>query len=147
MFASSQITKNAARLDASRTIDRFASDKSPLFEQPPYSINAYLDYDNPRLGASLTASFNIVGERLIQVQLDGSPDIYSRPAPLLDLVFNQHIWKRLYAKGFAKNILNAAYRNVYATPGNNGLYHGVKYIQHQYYRGAEYALGFTYDLF
>jgi TonB-dependent receptor len=147
MFASSQITKNPTRLDADRTIDRFSSDKSPLFEQPPYSINAYLDYDNRRTGTSLTASFNIVGERLVQVQLDGSPDVYSRPVPLLDFVFSQHIWKRLNAKGFAKNILNAAYRDVYTTPGTNGLYHGVRYIQHQYYRGAEYALGFTYDLF
>jgi TonB-dependent receptor len=147
MWAYSEITKNPARLDAERTIDRLASSKSPLFEQPPYSLNAYLDYDNPKTGSTLTASFNIVGERLIQLQLDGSPDIYSRPVPLLDIVFSQHIWRRLNMKGFAKNILNAAYRDVYSTPGTDGLYHGIRYIQHQYYRGTEYTLGFTYDLF
>ncbi|OQP51107.1 hypothetical protein A4H97_00145 [Niastella yeongjuensis] len=147
MFASSQITKNAERLEASRTIDRSASAKSPLFEQPPYSINAYVDYDNSRLGTQLTVNFNIVGERLIQVQLDGSPDVYSRPVPSLDVVFTQRLMKRLTIKGFAKNILNPYYRDVYATPRNNGLYHNVLYVQHQYQRGAEYALGITYKLF
>lgn len=147
MLASSTITRNPARLDANRTIDRYASDKSPLFEQPPYSINAYLDYYNLRLGTSITASFNVVGERLIQVQLDGSPDVYSRPVPLLDIVFSQHFLKRFTVKGFVKNVLNSVYRDVYATPGNNGLYHGVRYIQHEYSRGAEYALGLSYSLF
>ncbi len=146
MFASSQITKNPARLDAARTIDRTSSDKSPLFEQPPYSINAYLDYANPRTRTGLTVNFNIVGERLIQVQLDGSPDIYSRPAPQLDLVFSQRFLKRFTVKGFAKNMLNPAFRDVYTTPGTNGLYRNVLYIQHQYYRGAEYALGISYDI-
>lgn len=147
MLASSQITKNAERLDASRTIDRTASDKSPLFEQPPYSINGYLDYDNRKLGTQLSVNFNMVGERLVQVQLDGSPDVYSRPVPLLDIVFSQRVLKRFTVKGFAKNILNPPYRDVYANPGKGGLYHDVLYIQHQYWRGAEYALGITYNLF
>ena len=147
MLASSQITKNPERLDASRTIDRAASDKSPLFEQPPYSINAYLDYDNRRLGTQLSVNFNMVGERLVQVQLDGSPDVYSRPVPLLDVVFSQRVLKRFVVKGFAKNILNPPYRDVYATPASGGLFHNVLYIQHQYWRGAEYALGITYNLF
>lgn len=147
MFASSEITKNTARLDASRTIDRTASDKSPLFEQPPYSINAYLDYDNNKSGTRISANFNIVGERLTQVQLDGAPDIYSRPVPVLDFVFSQRFLKRFVVKGFLKNVLNPPYRDVYATPRNGGLYHGVRYIQHQYWRGAEYALGLTYNLF
>ncbi|MBN9380831.1 MAG: TonB-dependent receptor [Chitinophagaceae bacterium] len=147
MLAYSQITKNPERLEASRTIDRTASDKSPLFEQPPYSINGYLDYDNARMGTQLSVNFNIVGERLVQVQLDGSPDVYSRPVPVLDLVFSQRVLKRVTVKGFAKNILNPPYRDVYATPRKGGLYHDVLYIQHQYWRGAEYALGITYNLF
>jgi TonB-dependent receptor len=146
MLASSEITKNPARLDADRTIDRTSSNKSPLFEQPPYSINAYADYDNNRLGSHLSLNFNIVGERLTQVQLDGSPDVYSRPVPVMDIVFSQRILKRFTVKGFAKNIFNPPYRDVYATPGTGGLYHGVRYIQHQYWRGAEYAIGITYNL-
>jgi hypothetical protein len=140
------ITKNPQRLAADRTIDRTSSDKSPLYEQPPYAINAYLDYANPRWHTGVTVNFNVVGERLVTVQLDGSPDIYSRPAPQLDVVFSQRFLKRFTAKGFVKNMLNPAFRDVYADPRSNGLYHNVLYIQHQYYRGSEYALGFSYDI-
>lgn len=147
MAAYSEITKNPARLDASRINDRHAPAKSPVFEQPPYSVNAYVDYDNPKSGTTVTASFNVVGERLIQVQLDGTPDIYDRPAPLLDFVFSQRLGKRFLVKGFAKNILNPAFREVYAYPGNGGKFYGSTYIHHQYYKGTELALGLTYNLF
>ena len=147
MAAYSQITRNPARLDASRINDRHAPAKSPVFEQPPYSINAYLDYDNPKSGTTVTTSFNVVGERLIQVQLDGTPDIYDRPAPQLDVVFSQKLGKRFLVKGFAKNILNPAFREVYAYPGNGGKFYGSTYIHHQYYKGMELALGLTYNLF
>lgn len=147
LIAASEIKKNPARLQASRTIDRHSSATSPIFEQAPYVVNAYLDYDNPKTRTNITASFNIVGERLVQVQLDGTPDLYDRPVPVFDLVFSQYLLKRFQVKGFMKNLLNPPYRVVYATPHSNGLYHGNQYIQHQYYKGTEYSLGITYNLF
>ncbi|MBN9384149.1 MAG: TonB-dependent receptor [Chitinophagaceae bacterium] len=147
MGAYSEITKNPARLDASRINDRHAPAKSPVFEQPPYSLNAYLDFDYPRCGTSATLSFNVVGERLVQVQLDGTPDIYDRPAPMLDFVFSQRLGKRFLVKGFAKNILDPAFREVYAYPSNGGKFNGQTYIHHQYHKGTELALGLTYNLF
>lgn len=147
MIASSAITKNPERLEAARTIDRKAAAQSPLFEQAPYSVNTYLDYSNGALGANFTASFNIVGERLVQVQLDGSPDVFSRPVPMLDFVASKRLFRRFIIKGFAKNVLNPAYLEVYANPKNNGLYNGVQYVHHRYYRGAEFSLGLTYMLF
>lgn len=147
MGAYSSIEKNADRLAASRINDRLAPSKSPVYEQPPYSLNAYIDYDNPKTGTNITTSFNVVGERLIQVQLDGTPDIYDRPAPLLDFVFSQKLGKKFLVKGFAKNILNPAFREVYAYPKNGGKFYGGTYIHHQYYKGAEFALGLSYNLF
>lgn len=147
LLAASVIRKNTERLAASRIIDRRSPDTSPLFEQAPYSINAFIDYDNPRGGTNVTASFNVVGERLIQVQLDGTPDVFDRPAPILDLVFSQRLWKHFLVKGFVKNMLDPAFREVYTQAGNNGLYHGTQYIRHQYYKGTEYSLGITYNIF
>jgi TonB-dependent receptor len=147
MLAQSEVVKNPQRLDADRINDRRSPTTSPLFEQAPYSVNTYLDYDNPKWGSSFTTSFNMVGERLIQVQLDGSPDIYDRPVPVLDFVFSQRLNKHFLLKGFAKNILNPPYRQVYADPGNNGQYHGITYLRQEYYRGTEYALGLTYNIF
>lgn len=143
----SSIDKNPERLDASRINDRRAPATSPVFEQAPYAVNAYLDYANTRSGTNITASFNIVGARLIQVQLDGTPDLYDRPAPVLDLVFSQHLGKKWLAKGFAKNLFDPAFKQVYTNPGNNGKYYGTEYIYRQYHKGAEFSLGLTYKLF
>lgn len=147
MLAASVINKNPERLDADRINDRTSPATSPVFEQAPYSVNAYLDYAYPRIGTDITVSFNIVGERLTQVQLDGTPDIYDRPVPVLDFVASQKLGKRWLVKGYAKNILDPAYKQVYADPGNDGKFHGVTYIHHLYHRGAEVTLGITYNLF
>jgi outer membrane receptor protein involved in Fe transport len=143
----SSIDKNPERLDQSRINDRRSPATSPVFEQAPYSINAYLDYTNTRSGTTVTASFNMVGARLIQVQLDGTPDLYDRPTPTLDLVFSQRLGKRWVVKGFAKNIIDPAYKQVYTNPGNHGKFHGTEYIYRQYNKGREVSLGLTYKLF
>lgn len=147
LFDVSSIDKNPARLDASRINDRRSPATSPVFEQAPYAINAYLDYANTKTGTNLTASFNIVGARLIQVQLDGTPDIYDRPAPTLDLVFSQKLGRQWVVKGFAKNLFDPPYKEVYTNPGNNGKYYGKEYIYRMYHKGAEFSLGITYKLF
>jgi TonB-dependent receptor len=147
LLANSEVMKTSQRLNADRIMDRNAQDKSPLFEQAPYSVNAYINYANPHSGTDITVTFNEVGERLTQVNLDGTPDLYSRPVPILDIVFSQMITKRLQFKGYAKNALNPANNEVYANPGNGGKYYGHTYIRRSYQKGAEIMLGLTYHLF
>jgi hypothetical protein len=147
LLANSYIYKNAERLAASQLIDNTSPTKSPLEGQPPYSVNFSLDYDNPKTGTSITSNFNVIGERLVQVVLTGEPDIYDRPAPVLDFVFAQRIFKRWTIKGYAKNVLNPAYEEVYTNYGNGGEYFGHQYIHRRYYRGADYLIGLSYTIF
>lgn len=146
LLAQSDIKKTPERLESSRAIDRRSPSNSPLFEQAPYSINVYLNYTNRDKGSDITASFNMVGERLIQVNLDGTPDLYTRPMPVLDIVFTQRLYKRLELKGFAKNILDHPYEEVYANPGTGGKFYGNKYVRRSYRRGAELMVGLSYTL-
>ncbi len=146
LLAQSDIKKTPERLETSRALDRRAPSNSPLFEQAPYSINIYLNYNNKKTGTDITTSFNMVGERLIQINLDGTPDLYSRPNPVLDLVFTQQLFKRLQLKGFAKNILDKPIEEVYANPGTGGKFYGRKYVRRSFNRGAELMLGLTYTL-
>jgi len=146
MLAMSRIKKNPERLAASRTNDRRSPETSPVFEQAPYSFNAGLDYNNPKSKTSVTANFNIVGARLVQVQLDGTPDIFDRPVPILDLVFTQQLGERWMLKGFAKNLLDPEYKQVYTNAGNNGKYHGNTYVYRKYKRGAEFSLGLSWRI-
>ncbi|MGQ7856684.1 TonB-dependent receptor domain-containing protein [Pedobacter sp. WC2501] len=147
LFNVSSIQKNTERLDAARINDRRSSESSPVFEQAPYAINTYLDYANTRSGTNITASFNMVGARLIQVQLDGTPDLYDRPTPTMDLVFSQKLGNKWMVKGFAKNLFDPAYKQVYTSPGEKGKYYGSEYVYRSYHKGAEFSLGLTYKLF
>lgn len=146
MLAQSEIQKSAARYEANRSLDRHSPKNSPLFEQAPYSINAWLNYDNDQSGTDLTMTFNMVGERLVQINLTGEPDLYTQPVPYLDFVFSQRINKRIQFKGFAKNIMNPAIKTVYANPQTGGKWYGNEYINRSYKRGAEIMVGFTYNL-
>ena len=147
MLAQSNIRKSDSRYIANQTLDRHTPKNSPLFEQAPYSINGWLNYANPRWGTDLTATFNMVGERLVQINLLGEPDLYTRPAPMLDLVFSQRLTKRLVFKGYAKNILDPAIKTVYANPGTGGKWYQNEYINRSYKRGSEIMMGFTYNMF
>ncbi|MBO9727307.1 MAG: TonB-dependent receptor [Chitinophaga sp.] len=146
LLAQSEIKKTKERLESSRAIDRRAPANSPLFEQAPYSVNVFLNYNDSKTGTDITTTFNMVGERLIQVNLDGTPDLYSRPNPVLDIVFSQQLLKRLQLKGFAKNILDRPVEEVYANPGTGGNFYGKKYVRRSFYRGTEFMLGLTFNL-
>ncbi|GAA3926444.1 TonB-dependent receptor [Chitinophaga oryziterrae] len=146
LLAQSEIKKTKERMAASQAIDRRAPANSPLFEQAPYSVNVYLNYNNPRRGTDITTTFNMVGERLIQVNLDGTPDLYTRPNPVLDIVFSQRLLKHLQLKGYAKNILDRPLQEVYANPDTGGKYYGKQYIRRSYKRGSEIMLGLSYTL-
>jgi hypothetical protein len=148
LLARSIIKKNSERLTSSRLIDTYSSAYSPVFEQPPYSFNAYLDYDNRKSGTDITLNFNVVGPRLIQVRMTGEPDLYDHPVPVLDFVFSQKMAKRFTVKTFVKNILNPAVEQYYATPGGSYTkFAGKTYLNSSYRRGMEIALGLTYDVF
>ncbi|RPD39392.1 TonB-dependent receptor domain-containing protein [Chitinophaga barathri] len=146
MLAMSRIKKNPERLDASRINDRRSPETSPVFEQAPYSINVGLGYLNHKSQTDVNLNFNMTGARLVQVQLDGTPDIFDRPLPMLDLVFTQRLNRHFVVKGFAKNILNPYYRQVYTNAGNNGEYHGHTYVYRQYKKGSEFSLGIAYKI-
>ncbi|SEL99559.1 TonB-dependent receptor [bacterium A37T11] len=147
LIAQSDIKKSNSRYLANMTLDRNTPTTSPLFEQAPYSINAWLNYANKAWGSDFTATFNMVGERLVQINLLGEPDLYSRPVPMLDVVWSQRILKRLVFKGFVKNLLDPAIKTVYANPETGGKWYGKEYIQRSYKRGMELMVGFTYNVF
>jgi TonB-dependent receptor len=147
LVAQSEIKKTAERYNANKSLDRYTPRNSPLFEQAPYSINAWINYENQKSGTDLTLTFNMVGERLVQINLTGEPDLYTQPVPVLDFVFSQKISKRILFKGYAKNILNPAIKTVYANPQTGGKWYGNEYINRSFKRGAEIMFGCSYNLF
>lgn len=146
MLAQSNIVKSDLRYKANMTLDRHTPRNSPLFEQAPFSVNAWLNFTRKQWGSDFTLTFNMVGERLVQINLQGEPDLYTQPVPMLDIVWSQQLSKRLVFKGFVKNAMNPGIKTVYANPGTGGKWYGKEYIHRDYKRGAEIMMGFSYNV-
>jgi len=111
----------------------------PLQGQSPYIINAALTYDNDSIGLDATLSFNMFGTRLAQVGTLGTPDIYERPIPTLNLVVGKSLSKHWDMSFKVQNILNSSYQ-LYQT------FRGQKYITAQYKMGITTVIGISYKM-
>ena len=120
--------------------DPNASSSRSLQGQSPYMLNINLTYDNPEIGTSISAFYNVFGERLDQVSLGGTPDIFEQPQNIVDLTLSQKVGNTgLTIKGSIKNLLDERFELTHT-------YKGVDYITHGYDLGRSYSLGFTYTL-
>ncbi len=81
------------------------SDNRPLQGQSPYVFNFQVGYDDPDRGINAALLYNVFGERIVEVGVQGAPDIYEQPVPSLDFVYSQDFgnWT---LKAALKNILN-----------------------------------------
>lgn len=87
------------------------SGKRKMQGQSPYVVNVNLGYDNSELGVSGTLLYNIVGERIYQ--LNGNPNFANnfveQPRNQLDLSISKTLTQNFKAKVNIKNILNDRY--------------------------------------
>ena len=122
-----------------RTYDPNAKNTRQLQGQSPYLINLDLAYDNSNWGTLANLSFNVSGERLSEVSLGGTPDIFEKAYPELNLILNQRLLKQLGLKFTAKNMLDSSVSKVHH-------FKGAEYIYQQYNQGRTFGLGFSYEI-
>ncbi|GAB4202266.1 MAG: TonB-dependent receptor [Sandaracinaceae bacterium] len=71
----------------------------PLAGQSPYVINASLGFTHPDAGLTLRVYYNVFGPRLIEVGIQGVPDVYQEPFHSFDVTaswqFDPHFELRL----------------------------------------------------
>ena len=82
----------------------------PLQGQSPYIINTAMSYNNEKKGISVTAVYNMFGDRIFSVGDVLFPTIYERSRHSLDLTVNIKANDRLTFKMGVQNILNAPFR-------------------------------------
>lgn len=122
-----------------RDLDPNASDTRKLQGQSPYLLNIEVGYDNPKWGTSTSLFFNIVGERLAEISLGGTPDVFESTRPILDYTISQNIWNNINIKFSVKNILNSPYKLKHE-------YNGKEYIRAEYKTGTTFSLGLNYNV-
>jgi TonB-dependent receptor len=86
------------RLDPSRSGINTNLER-PLEGQSPYVVNLQLGYSSPEGTHETALSYNISGERIVQVGVDTQPDVYEQPAGQLD--FN---WRWQFASEWSSRV-------------------------------------------
>jgi TonB-dependent receptor len=138
-LVNSWVDINAEELRLIRTTRPDTDATRPLLGQSPYLFNVSLTYDDITRGMVATLYYNIFGDRLYKVSLAGTPDVYEKPAHLLNFTFSWAFTPHFNLKFSAINLLNS-----YSTQYNE--YKNVEYIWSQYREGRTFKLGLGYKL-
>jgi TonB-dependent receptor len=101
---SSEIEIGSAALGTSKV-----SDKRPMVGQSPYVVNAGLTYTTVSGATSVTALYNIFGERVVSAAVVPLPDVYEQARSQLDLSLRFPVVANFSAKLDVKNLLDAPY--------------------------------------
>jgi hypothetical protein len=102
-------------------------------------LNIDLTYNNTKTSTSASIFYNIFGERLSEVSLGGTPNVFEQPSSIFDFTISQKLWYGLSIKASAKNLLNPAMRKVHHFKGKD-------YVYHEYKRGRSFSIGISYNL-
>ncbi len=81
------------REDCRTGFTAYTSAVRALQGQSPYSVNAYLDYDNERSGTNVRVLYNGVGRYIEFVGTNNNADVYREAVHALDLTFGQRVWQ------------------------------------------------------
>jgi hypothetical protein len=107
------VSANYSWIDSSIELDPESSGfntnlQRPLEGQSPYVANLQLGYQNPAATREATLLYNISGERVVQVGVDGQPDTYEQPFGQLDFNWKQKFGKQWSLRVRLRNLLDPA---------------------------------------
>ena len=126
-------------LEVIRDVDPNAKSTRQLQGQSPYLVNVELDYSNLNSGTYLSLFYNVFGDRLAEVSIGGTPDVFERSRPMLDFTASQNVFERFNIKLNVKNILNSAYKLTHE-------FKGAEYVRTEYKTGTTISVGVGYSL-
>jgi TonB-dependent receptor len=122
-----------------KSFDPSTEETRPFQGQSPFVLNLDISYDNDKTGSNISLLFNRFGERLSEVTLGVTPDVYEQARSTVDMTFSQKIWGGVVLKGSAKNLTNAEHLKTYELNGR-------AYVAQSYSTGVTYGFGMTYGL-
>lgn len=138
-FIHSQVAIPEEELINIRALNPDAENKRELQGQSPFVANINLTYDNAKTGTTANLFYNITGERLSEVSLGGTPNVFEQPRHLVNISATQKIWNHLSVKGSVKNLLNQSHSFIHH-------YQGQEFVRQEYKPGTSYSLGLKYEL-
>lgn len=131
-----------SRMDPLNFTDVIYERVRPFTGQPEYIINASLIYENKDIDFDGVLSLNTLGDQLMLIGLEETPDTYLRGRSQLDLTLRKKIGG-LTVKFNAQNLLNSAYLQSLKLEENDDK---EKYIFSKYQTGTTFGLGISYTI-
>jgi outer membrane receptor protein involved in Fe transport len=104
--------------------------------QSPYSINLGLFYDNYFTGTSVNVTYNMFGERISEVGLNGFESIREQGRNLMDLSISQRFFKLFELKFAVKDLFNEDAKYMQIINGEDKTVRNIK-------SGTSYALAIS----
>ena len=129
----------ANELELIQRFDESAETTRPLFGQSPYILNFELSYINPDMGTTAGLFLNTFGDRLSEVTLGATPDVFESGRTTVDIIVSQEIFGGLKGKFSAKNLLDAEFKRIVE-------FKDTEYVYNGYGLGQTFSLGFSYSI-
>jgi outer membrane receptor protein involved in Fe transport len=134
----SEVSIPEGELEVIRNLNPDAESTRQLQGQSPFILNLELGYDNINSGTNISLFYNVFGDRLAEISIGGTPDIFERSRPMLDLTFSQIILSNFNIRVAVKNLLNSPYKLTHE-------FKGAEYIRTEYKTGTSLSVGFGYN--
>ncbi len=138
-FVSSSVDIDSLELINIRAYEPEAPATRQFQGQSPYVINLFLNYENSNLGLTSSLYYNVYGKRLASVGSMGTPDVFEKPANLINFSATKTILKNLVLKLKINNLLNAQHKKIQEFKGN-------EYIYSNYLIGRNISIGLNFKI-
>jgi len=135
----SEVIIPETELELIRRFDSNPEETRPLYGQSPYIVNVELVYANLESGTSVSVLYNLFGERLWEVMVGATPDVYEQPQPIIDIVFTQQLFHNLKLRAGVKNLLNSWISRVQTFNGN-------QYNYQRFTEGRRFGIGLNFSI-
>lgn len=138
-YIHSEVSISEKRMQELRVYDPDQGDTRDMYGQAPYIVNAFVNYDNEELGLRGNISYNMTGPRMVIVSQGGTPNVYDRPNPQLDLNLGKDLGQHFNVSIQVENILNPPDRLSQSFASDS-------YTFSSYRRGRRYSLSIGYAI-
>ncbi len=125
-------TENSKNIDPS-----YDQTTRPFQGQAPFVVNAILSYINNEKGWESSLAFNVTGEKLYNISLFATPDIYEQPFPIMNFKIAKKFADQYQLAFRARNILNPINKKTQE-------FRGQEFIAESFKLGTDLGISFSY---
>ncbi len=111
--------------------------------QSPYIVNLDLEYDHPSSGTSISAYYNVFGERFAFNSEGMTPDVYEQPFSRLDLRLSQKFIAGTTLNAGISNLLDSKIEYLYEDKIGDSV---ADEVYESYSPGRTFSLGVNYNV-